>query len=96
VIAARLPSLAVVRDVLKSARLTGGKISQPRMPGVICLIEGGRRYVACGVAHRDGTFTYFDTAGIAHREARIPTNILDRMPADEAARLRRKGADSCR
>ena len=91
---ARLPSLAVVRDVLKAARQTGGKVSQMRGPGIICVIEGGRPYVACGVAHRDGTFTYFDDAGTAHRESRIPTHILDRMPADEAARLRRKGADS--
>lgn len=82
---ARVRALVRLTRTITPARLTSGCFAQPRHP----------QQKLYGIAHQDGTFSYIEPGvSVHHRKVAIPNYILDQMPADEAARLRRAGASS--
>lgn len=86
---ARLPRLDQVKKLLRVAR----QITDRRLHAHGKALTGGKLPAQCGIAHHDGTFSYIAGGRPVHRQPRIPSHILDLMPADEAARLRAAGAE---
>lgn len=45
--------------------------------------------IPCVSCHRDGRFTYHDGSRWVERAEAVPAAVLDRLPADERARVER-------